>query len=159
MCGCSCIGAQSQPGTWCSGITPAQHAGGPGFNPQRVHISRVLRGLWIQAHHERCNGWDFYRSGITKVIAALGDTIHLLRQAEFTRPHTPTPALSSGHNLSISMGRFRTQQGCCRNNPLRHLRLLLYAHTHTQISNTHRGARTHDHKVKGLALYRLNWAA
>ena len=25
-------------GTWCSGITPAQHAGGPGFNPQRVHV-------------------------------------------------------------------------------------------------------------------------
>jgi hypothetical protein len=25
-------------GTWCSGITPAQHAGGPGFNPQCVHI-------------------------------------------------------------------------------------------------------------------------
>ena len=23
-------------GTWCSGITPAQHAEGPGFNPQRV---------------------------------------------------------------------------------------------------------------------------
>ena len=21
-------------GSWCSGITPAQHAGGPGFNPQ-----------------------------------------------------------------------------------------------------------------------------
>ena len=26
-----------QSGTWCSGITPAQHAGGPGFNPQCVH--------------------------------------------------------------------------------------------------------------------------
>ena len=26
-------------GTWCSGITPAQHAGGPGFNPQRVHFA------------------------------------------------------------------------------------------------------------------------
>ena len=25
-------------GTWCSGITPAQHAGGPGFNPQCVHL-------------------------------------------------------------------------------------------------------------------------
>ena len=25
-------------GTWCSGITPAQHAGGPGLNPQRVHL-------------------------------------------------------------------------------------------------------------------------
>ena len=24
-------------GTWCSGITPVQHAGGPGFNPQCVH--------------------------------------------------------------------------------------------------------------------------
>ena len=26
-------------GTWCSGIAPAQHAGGPGFNPQRVHTA------------------------------------------------------------------------------------------------------------------------
>ena len=25
-------------GTWCSGITPAQHAGGPGLNPQCVHL-------------------------------------------------------------------------------------------------------------------------
>ncbi len=25
-------------GTWCSGITPAQHAGGPGFNPRCVHF-------------------------------------------------------------------------------------------------------------------------
>ena len=25
-------------GTWCSGITPAQHAGGPGFNPQCVQF-------------------------------------------------------------------------------------------------------------------------
>ena len=31
-----CESAQSW-GTWCSGITPAQHAGGPGFNPQCVH--------------------------------------------------------------------------------------------------------------------------
>ncbi len=28
---------QQTTGTWCSGITPAQHAGGPGFNPQCVH--------------------------------------------------------------------------------------------------------------------------
>ena len=26
-----------QMGTWCSGSTHAQHAGGPGFNPQCVH--------------------------------------------------------------------------------------------------------------------------
>ena len=30
-------------GTWCSGITPAQHAGGPGFNPQRVHLGSLRR--------------------------------------------------------------------------------------------------------------------
>ena len=32
-------------GTWCSGITPAQHAGGPGFNPQCVHFASVGRLL------------------------------------------------------------------------------------------------------------------
>ena len=31
-------GIKQQRGTWCSGITPAQHAGGPGFNPQCVHL-------------------------------------------------------------------------------------------------------------------------
>ena len=30
-------------GTWCSGITPAQHAGGPGFNPQCVHLQMTWR--------------------------------------------------------------------------------------------------------------------
>jgi hypothetical protein len=35
-------------GTWCSGITPAQHAGGPGFNPQCVHFL-PLPGLLIDA--------------------------------------------------------------------------------------------------------------
>ena len=56
-------------GTWCSGITPAQHAGGPGFNPQWVHFHCVCLGymcifshfktdelslsllyVWVQAH-------------------------------------------------------------------------------------------------------------
>jgi hypothetical protein len=35
-CGCQQVPPM---GTWCSGTTPAQHAGwGPGFNPQRVHL-------------------------------------------------------------------------------------------------------------------------
>ena len=29
-------------GTWCSGITPAQHAGGPGLNPQRVQTHTAM---------------------------------------------------------------------------------------------------------------------
>ena len=33
---------------------------------------------------------------------------------------------------------------------------LAYAFVECDHQNTHRGARTHDHKVKGLALYRLS---
>ena len=60
--GACCLSCASQraneargPGTWCSGITPAQHAGGPGFNPQCVHILSpqllaysvaMLQGAW-----------------------------------------------------------------------------------------------------------------
>ena len=32
------LGCHEIEGTWCSGITPAQHAGGPGLNPQCVHL-------------------------------------------------------------------------------------------------------------------------
>ena len=33
-----CLGMLiKQEGLWCSGITPAQHVGGPGFNPLRAH--------------------------------------------------------------------------------------------------------------------------
>ena len=49
-------------GTWCSGITPAQHAGCHGFNPQRVHLLHMSlcarharRGdvVWCDAHIAR----------------------------------------------------------------------------------------------------------
>ena len=30
--------SQGLQGRWCSGITPAHHAGGPGFNPQCAHV-------------------------------------------------------------------------------------------------------------------------
>ena len=33
-------------GTWCSGITPAQHAGGPGFNPRCVHSACHAAAAW-----------------------------------------------------------------------------------------------------------------
>ena len=43
-CGRTFAGRQCSPeGTWCSGITPAQHAGGPGLNPQRVHAFATVR--------------------------------------------------------------------------------------------------------------------
>ena len=41
-------------GSWCSGITPAQHAGGPGFNPQSVHGG--VEGNLL-ARSEKCDLW------------------------------------------------------------------------------------------------------
>ena len=32
------LAREARMGRWCSGITPAQHAGGPGCNPQSVHL-------------------------------------------------------------------------------------------------------------------------
>ena len=44
-------------GTWCSGITPAQHAGGPGFNPQCVHFCQVLDAYYVMnAPASKCHG-------------------------------------------------------------------------------------------------------
>jgi hypothetical protein len=37
----SCFNKLLQLGTWCSGITSASHAEGPGFNPLCVHIPLV----------------------------------------------------------------------------------------------------------------------
>ena len=36
----SSCSSQTVEGTWCSGITSASHAEGPGFNPQCVHLLR-----------------------------------------------------------------------------------------------------------------------
>ena len=38
----TCFPAPPSKGTWCSGITPAQHAGGPGFNPQCVQYFHLF---------------------------------------------------------------------------------------------------------------------
>ena len=39
-----------------------------------------------------------------------------------------------------------------------HMHMVQATHLSTRFENTHRGARTHDHKVKSLALYRLSKA-
>ena len=56
---CAINDIQVASGTWCSGITPAQHAGGPGFNPQCVqvvfgHLRRFLRTLRLSAYRVVC---------------------------------------------------------------------------------------------------------
>jgi hypothetical protein len=48
----SCLKQLLQVGTWCSGITSASHAEGPGFNPLCVHIpliafSYALIKIWF----------------------------------------------------------------------------------------------------------------
>ena len=63
------ISAPLQPlGTWCSGITSASHAEGPGFNPQCVHDQIAKQRLpndhlvfgicQLQSAGENCKGRD-----------------------------------------------------------------------------------------------------
>jgi hypothetical protein len=67
-------------GTWCSGITPAQHAGGPGFNPQCVHL------------HVEC------MPALATHAAGRGEILHPsayppIRPALCLHPHLPHPPL------------------------------------------------------------------
>ena len=39
-----------QMGTWCSGITSASHAEGPGFKSQCVHFSKLLKAVPLRCH-------------------------------------------------------------------------------------------------------------
>ena len=43
-----CISKFVVEGTWCSGITSAPHAEGPGFNPQCVHCESCIQTKWYQ---------------------------------------------------------------------------------------------------------------
>ena len=51
-----------QSGTWCSGITPAQHAGGPGFNPQCVQLivtySKRYSSNYLFSNEFATTSWD-----------------------------------------------------------------------------------------------------
>lgn len=50
-------------GTWCSGITPTQHAGGPGLNPQRVHVLHIWNSsMKMLVYH--VHGVDQIYSGV-----------------------------------------------------------------------------------------------
>ena len=57
---------QIAEGTWCSGITPAQHAGGPGFNPQCVHLRDVC--CFSAAMHNRLH--DVCHRGDLLIVVA-----------------------------------------------------------------------------------------
>ena len=47
-------------GSWCSGITPAQHARGPGFNPRPVHVRLRLSQF--------ASPWSFIPLGLLCVL-------------------------------------------------------------------------------------------
>jgi hypothetical protein len=67
-------------GTWCSGITPAQHAGGPGFNPQRVHILyshrlcllrvAICRAFFQNSSHDSSAGREWLAEGASATAAS-----------------------------------------------------------------------------------------
>ena len=58
-------------GTWCSGITPAQHAGGPGFNPQCVHF-------WFPFCSYNCLYVQLNNPSSSKVLACCAQGVQTL---------------------------------------------------------------------------------
>ena len=69
---------RSRPGTWCSGITPAWHVGGPGFNPQCVHFRVGICQLVFCNWKWQCRHFDKYAThsepaGNVRTAGALGD--------------------------------------------------------------------------------------
>ena len=78
-------------GTWCSGITPAQHAGGPGFNPQRVHVleavtSKTCAGLkprmWQQGGSARQDASAGNRTRVTSMATMYSTTRPLMQMQQ-----------------------------------------------------------------------------
>jgi hypothetical protein len=58
-------------GTWCSGITSALHAEGPGFNPQCVHLrQRGLGRRAVQLHLSLPNATTVWPSGLRRWLKA-----------------------------------------------------------------------------------------
>ena len=79
----------------------------------------------------------------TSAAIDLGPTFNLHAKALCASQNHPTNASTLNLARSIKLN-------------ARPVFALAYAFVECDQQNTHRGARTHDHKVKGLALYRLS---
>ena len=84
----------SLKGTWCSGITPAQHAGGPGFNPQRVHVleavtSKTCAGLKPRMWQQGGSAWQDASAGnrtrVTSMATMYSTTRPLMQDTSVLR--------------------------------------------------------------------------
>ena len=122
-------------GTWCSGITSASHAAGPGFKSQCVHLSnlrcrrrcnrtigRCVGRRWASANHPVVSDGYFPRQsmGIGMGISARGRAGEIpqprLRRCTYLRTRSPTPCpLGQGGLYLCSDKRESTtsKRGCC----------------------------------------------
>ena len=124
-------------GTWCSGITSASHAEGPGFKSQCVHISNHVIEYVAASEPSACTP--------LKLCANYG--CMFTRFARNDPSHARAQVKPSPEHMRVCLRDARPQlhdQGDLESAPP------------LPFQNTHRGARTHDHKVKSLALCRLS---
>ena len=84
-------------GTWCSGITPAQHAGGPGFNPQRVHVlaavtSKTCTGLKPRMWQQGGSAWQDASAGNRTRVTSMATMYSTTRPLMLRERYAPIQA-------------------------------------------------------------------
>ena len=92
-------------GTWCSGITPAQHAGGPGFNPQCVHLCPFRIHRPLQCFH---SGWGRTQENRPNTRRAAGASVQAIRRAIGCASHGNAHAQMRPRAKKIVPGRLST---------------------------------------------------
>ena len=123
--------AQVSEGTWCSGITPAQHAGSPGFNPRCVHFSGAcLCPFWLElapqqlpsTRHGTKNAPAGNQTGVASMAQMHSTTGRLmllhpaLRQLVLRRLFMSSWAVDGGARVPVASGPVAASsgQGCSR---------------------------------------------
>ena len=77
---------EKSSGTWCSGITSASHAEGPGFNPQCVHLRYTLANFAVHLHYTLVN---FALRKVTQVVLFSLVQLRACRPPGLQRPAGP----------------------------------------------------------------------
>ena len=134
-------------GTWCSGITSASHAEGPGFKSQCVHFAVVLRNK-MRCRRNKSSTRHRRFSNVENL--AMTGNYHRFKPGRQTITRATLGETNEERNAAEKKRIWKEAE------PTENNRTSERAPSQRKRQNTHRGARTHDHKVKGLALCRLS---
>ena len=135
---------------WC-GITHAERTGGPGLNRQHVHVYKVYFANCYTTRPAENVGLAYLVPVMSRCLSWYDERVH----KKASRGFEPRSLDSESRVLTVTpRGQVKTLEWSIRNNWTAMLNIT--QEFKSMQESTHRGARTHDHKVKSLALYRLS---